>query len=218
MLHLMAETVKKDLRAARRAETEARVVAAATELFLEHGYAATTLAEVTRRAGVAERTVYVRFATKAAVLVRCLEVAIAGGPERVAVAETDSFAAAMSAPSVEERVRAMAEISGELMERTGPLLAVARQAEATEPVIAEMARAGRDDTRRALTGFVRAMAADGLLAGDRDLDWLAETVAVTGQAETYLLLAGTTGWGATAYRDWLTTTWSHLIDASARPA
>lgn len=215
ILHLVSESVKKDLRAARRAETEARLVAAATELFLEQGYAATTLVQVARRAGLAERTVYVRFATKAAVLVRCLEVAIEGGSEGGAVADSDGFAAAMAASTIEERVRLMAGISAGLMERTGPLLEVAQQAEASEAAIASMAQAARGDTRRALTGFVNAMSADGLLPPDANLDWLAETVAIVGQAETYLLLAKTTGWNVAAYRDWLAATWSRLIAGSS---
>jgi AcrR family transcriptional regulator len=60
----MAGVVKRDLRAARRAETEARLVEAASDLFVAQAYAGTTLTQVADRAGVAERTVYVRVATK----------------------------------------------------------------------------------------------------------------------------------------------------------
>ena len=49
-----------------RAEaTEARIVAAATELFVQRGYRGTTMSDVAQQAGASDRTVYVRFATKA---------------------------------------------------------------------------------------------------------------------------------------------------------
>jgi hypothetical protein len=54
------------LRQAQVAHTEQRILAAATELFLEGGYLATTLEAVARRAQLATRTVYLRFGTKAA--------------------------------------------------------------------------------------------------------------------------------------------------------
>jgi AcrR family transcriptional regulator len=55
------------LRRAQIRQTEERILAAATELFLADGYVATTLEAVARRAQVGARTVYVRFGTKAAV-------------------------------------------------------------------------------------------------------------------------------------------------------
>ena len=81
----MSEDVNRDLRAARRADTEVRIIEAATELFVERGYVATTLADVAKRAGVGARTGYVRLATKAAMLQRSMDVAIAGDNHRVAV-------------------------------------------------------------------------------------------------------------------------------------
>ncbi|MDT4984636.1 MAG: hypothetical protein QOF95_2126, partial [Pseudonocardiales bacterium] len=46
------------------ADTEAKVLRAAAELFVGLGYSATTLRAVAKAAGVGERTVYVRFGTK----------------------------------------------------------------------------------------------------------------------------------------------------------
>ncbi|MFB9925420.1 helix-turn-helix domain-containing protein [Amycolatopsis halotolerans] len=53
----------------------------ARELFLEHGYAATALTQVARQAGVAPRTVYVRFGTKAASFRRGIDEALVGDAE-----------------------------------------------------------------------------------------------------------------------------------------
>jgi AcrR family transcriptional regulator len=153
-MHAVAESVKPDLRAARRAETEARLVRAATELFIQRGYAATTLADVATHAGLAARTVYVRFANKADLLLRCFGVAIAGDTEPIPVADRSWMQEAMSAPTLDQRITLMASITARLMDRAGPLLNVMQQAAATEPSIDTAAQAARDDTTRTLAGFL----------------------------------------------------------------
>jgi AcrR family transcriptional regulator len=206
----VADAVKGDRRIARRADTERRLVDAATRLFITEGYARTTLVAVAEAAGVAPRTVYTRFESKAHLLQRCLDVAI-GGVDQVRPVDDDGWVgAAMSAPTAAERIALMARATADLMDRTGALLGVAQQAEATEPAIAARAQAGRLDTQRVLEGFWRRMESDGLLSPDVDIDWLAVTGATLGQAETYLTLAKVTHWDADTYAAWLETTWAHL--------
>jgi AcrR family transcriptional regulator len=211
----MPETVKVDRRAARRAETEARLVEAASELFVERGYAATTLADVADRAGLAARTVYLRFTTKAELLRRCIGTAIVGDAAPVPLAERDWMAATMTAATLEDRIQQMAAVTARLMDRTGALLDVARQAAATEPDIAAAAQAGRDDTRRTLLEFWRRAADDRLLPADADLDWLGETATLLAHADTYLLLRATTDWDVDVYERWLADTWRRLVRGSS---
>ena len=210
----MSEEVKPDRRAARRADTEARFIAAASELFVRRGYAATTLTEVADRAGLAPRTVYLHFPTKADLLVRCIATAIVGDTAAVPLADRDWMAAAMTAPTLDDRIRQMAAVTALLMDRTGPLLAVARQAAAVEPEIAAAAQAGRDDTRRTLHDFWQRAATDGLLPAGADLGWLSETATLLAHADTYLLLRATTGWDVDVYERWLVTTWHRLVRSS----
>ena len=58
----------RGLRERRRLETRAAIYAAAAELFGERGFKATTVDEITERAGVARRTFFLHFPTKDAVL------------------------------------------------------------------------------------------------------------------------------------------------------
>ena len=209
----MAEPVKQNLRERRRADTEARLVEAATELFVRDGYAATTLTAVAERAGLAARTVYVHFATKADLLRRCIGVAIGGDDTSTPLTDRDWMQAAMTAPRRQDRIRRMAAVTAGLMERAGPLLGVAQQAEASEPTIAAAAQAGRQDTQRILGEFWRTMAADGLLPADCDVDWLVDTATLLAHADTYLLLTKTSTWDLATYEAWLTTTWTRLCEA-----
>ena len=215
ILHTMNAAVKRDLRAERRAETEARLVRAATELFVRKGYAATTLTEVANRAGVAPRTVYVRFATKAELLQRCIGVAIGGDDRPLPIDERDWMQRTMTAPTVEERIERMADVTAGLMERAGPLLRVAQQAEATEPTITAAAQAGREDTARVLAAFWHGMRTDGLLPATCDLEWLTATATLLAHADTYLLLAKTTDWTVDDYRRWLATSWTRLVASAS---
>ena len=213
----MVEPVK-GLRAARVADTEQRIVAAANRLFVRDGYNGTTLAEVAEAAGVGERTVYVRFGTKAALLKRVTDVAVVGDTRPVDVAHRDWFQESLTAPTLEARIDRLAEGTGDLMKRAGDLFEVAQQAQASEPVLAEAMRAGRRATRQNLQAFVRTAQADGLIPGEPDLAWLEETVALIGQADTYLLLRRTNRWSTRRYQEWLAITLHRLIDPTSARA
>ncbi len=60
---------RPSLRAARAAETRAKVFAAATTLFAERGYHATTVDDIARQAQVAKGTFFLHFETKGAAIV-----------------------------------------------------------------------------------------------------------------------------------------------------
>jgi AcrR family transcriptional regulator len=207
----------KSLRAARVAETEERILAAARELFVRDGYAATTLTAVADAARVAHRTVYVRFGTKAELLKRVVDVAIVGDTKNIDLQSRNWYQAALAAPTIDERIELFADGSSALMARAGDVFAVAQQAEPVEPVIADAARAGRAATRDSLRNFFTRLRDDGLLPADADLDWLCDTAGVVAHANTYLLIRETLGWTTDQYRTWLRTTWQRLITAAATP-
>ena len=198
------------LRQAQIAQTEQRILTAATELFLADGYVATTLEAVAKRAQVGARTVYLRFGTKAALFKRVVDVAVVGDTEPVDVLGRDWMQAALTAPTAAERIAASAAAARQIMERTGALFAVAQQAAAVEPLIAAQWQLGREQTRYAHAVFWTRMAEDGLLDPGLDLDWLIDTSTILASAETYLLITRLMGWDLDAYQDWLTTTVARL--------
>ncbi len=64
----------------KRGDARQRLIEAATELILERGYPATTMAEVAKRAGVAVQTVYFTFNNKAALFIDVMS-RLAAGPD-----------------------------------------------------------------------------------------------------------------------------------------
>jgi AcrR family transcriptional regulator len=198
------------LRQVQIAQTERRIVAAATGLFLADGYVATTLEAVAKRAQVGARTVYLRFGTKAALFKRVVDVAIVGDTEPVDVLSRDWMQAALTAPTAAERIAASAAVGRQIMERTGALFAVAQQAAAVEPLIAGFWQQGREQTRHAHAVVWTRMAEDGLLDPRVDLDWLIDTTTILAAGETYLLITRLTGWDLDTYQGWLATTFARL--------
>lgn len=198
------------LREAQIAQTEQRIIAAATELFLADGYVPTTLEAVARRAQIAPRTVYVRFGTKAALFKRVVDTAIVGDTEPVGVLDRDWAQAAVTPPTAAQRIAASAAIGRQIMQRTGALFAVAQQAAAVEPLIAEGWQQGREQSRHAQAVFWTRMADDGLLDPAVDLDWLIDTTSILAAAETYLLITRMTTWDLDTYQDWLAAAFTRL--------
>ncbi len=202
--------------AARVLENEERIVRAARELFIRDGYQATTLTAVADAAGVAHRTVYVRFGTKAALLNRVVDVALVGDLAPVDVVSREWYRTAMTAPTLDARIAAVARGSARLMASVADVIAVARQAEPTEPLVAAAAHAGRAATRDAVRAFWTQARDDGMLPAGCDLTWLADTTSVLAHAETYLLMRETLRMTPKRYQSWLATTWHRMAAAATQ--
>ena len=214
----MAKPVKPaGLRAARVLENEERIVRAAHQLFVRDGYQATTLTAVADAAGVAHRTLYVRFGTKAALLKRVIDVALVGDLAPIDVVSREWYRTATTAPTLDARITAFAAGSARLVTSAADVIAVAREAEPAEPLLAAAARAGRAATRDAIRTFWARARDDGLLPAGCDVRWLADTTSVLAHAETYLLMRQTLQMTPKRYQNWLATTWRRLVAAATQP-
>jgi AcrR family transcriptional regulator len=195
------------------AQTEDRILAAATELFERDGYAATTLTAIAERAGVGDRTVYVRFGTKVALFNRVVVMAIAGGPGAPGSTAGDQQPG-LTEPTVEERIAAYAHYSRMILERTGRLFAVAHLAAGLEPEIEVYWARGRRGNRREIERLWATMGSDGLLPAGLDLDWLVSTAVILGAADTYLTMTRMYDWGLDDYERWLAASYTRLVPAA----
>jgi len=71
-------TYRSSVRQAQAARTRASLVAAASELFVEHGYVATTVDDIATRAGVSRATVFNAVGGKPELLIRAYQFAVRG--------------------------------------------------------------------------------------------------------------------------------------------
>ena len=68
----LAEYLKEDASDDQRGRKRRRIVAAATDLFLQYGYRKTSISDVARRAGTAKGTIYLYFSSKAELLMHAV--------------------------------------------------------------------------------------------------------------------------------------------------
>nr|WP_042180761.1 TetR/AcrR family transcriptional regulator [Kibdelosporangium sp. MJ126-NF4]CEL14569.1 Transcriptional regulator, TetR family [Kibdelosporangium sp. MJ126-NF4]CTQ88934.1 Transcriptional regulator, TetR family [Kibdelosporangium sp. MJ126-NF4] len=125
-------------------QTRAEIARAARRLFVEQGWAATTVRDVAQAAGVSVPTVYSVYGTKTGLALAVADSAdlTADGPRMVEELESGA-----------EPVRQLAAMIGydrRLFERSGDVITLMRDAGRVEPELADVYRAGRrraDETR-----------------------------------------------------------------------
>ena len=125
-------------RRARARATQWRIVKAAFGLFCERGYSGTTMAHIAEAAGVAVQTVYFTFHTKAAVLSRAYDFAVAGEGEPTVPSEQPWYREMVAADDVVESLGQLVAGVGEITRRLTPLYVVASGAAASDPEVAEV--------------------------------------------------------------------------------
>lgn len=141
------------------------------------------------------------------------DVAIVGDTAPVDVMGREPMRTALTAPTATEGIAAAATAGRQIMQRTGELFAVAQQAAALEPLVAEAWQQGREQSHHAQRLFWTGMSDDGLLPPSCDLDWLIDTAGLLAAAETYLLITRLHGWALDTYETWLRRTLTQLVGA-----
>jgi AcrR family transcriptional regulator len=116
------------LRELKRSRTRQALVDAASELFAEHGFEATTIADIAARAEVGTRTFFSYFPTKEDVLFPESDARVRVALEAIATREPDERPA-------EVLLRALGEAGGASDDMTGPLAAMRIELTMTVPSV-----------------------------------------------------------------------------------
>jgi AcrR family transcriptional regulator len=202
-------------RAAQARDTRRRVIAAAHELLLDKGYAATTISQVAARAGVSVETVYKGFGSKAALTKQVYDVALAGDDEPVPMSERPEIKAIVDEPDPRKKVTRYAALARQLGERLGPLLAVLLRARGADPDLDAFAHTTADERLAGTGAIVRLLADAGALRPGLDQPRARDLLWALISPELYLLLVLDRGWSPDEYERWLATA---ITDALLAPA
>jgi AcrR family transcriptional regulator len=208
----MVATVKRhyrsELRTSQARETRRAIVAAASRLFVEHGYGATTIDAVADAAGVSRKTVFTAVGGKVESLKVALDWAVAGDDRPVALAERAELRQLLEQPDPAVLLTGWARLLAEIDARVAPLfqaLEVAAGIDSEARELLEQSQHQRLDAARLIVERLRALGAltNDLTESDAvDLAWLATDGALFDR------LVRVRGWSTGRFEEWLA---RHLI-------
>ena len=195
----MAEQARTRL--ARRA-----VIDAARALFLERGYAATTVEAVSVRADVPPATLYRLFTSKVGVLKALLDTSIAGDDHAVPVPDRPDVAPVFAMTDPNELLRGAAGITTAINQRTNDIYGVLVGAAGSDPEAAALLGDIREQRNQGQRQIVHALRRMHAIRSDVKMRDAEDRVHALMSPEMYRLLVVERGWSAERYREWLAST------------
>ena len=201
---MSSRTYSSPIREQGARQTRRAIVGAARDLFLEHGYAATSVAAIARTAGVSGQTVYNVFGSKAALLKHVYDTTLVGDDEEVPFAQRPDVQAVYARQDAREFLAGYAELGLVLLRRLGPLVGVitAGAAAGDADLVAHLETVSRERLVGATMAAQRA--ADlGRLRPDVNLDQARDAIWTLNSVEVWRLLTVERDWSDDRYVRWL---------------
>ena len=183
--------------------TRRRIIDAATALFLDPGYAATTIDAIATRADVAVETVYSRFRSKAGLLDAILRPAILGADPDGSFFDQPELAEIRACTDQRQQVRLLAQWSRTVLQRTAQVHRILQTAATSDPKAAALQDSDRESRRRGQTAYIAMLMAngplrDGLTPGDA-----ADTYTALANPDTYAFFVEQRSWTPERFEEWL---------------
>ena len=192
-------------------ETRRAIVDSARRLFLEKGYAATTMTEIAEAAGSALDTVYAAVGKKPSLFRLLIEMAISGADTVVPAEERDYVRAIRAEPDAARKIRLYADAIGKIQPRLAPLVRVLQGAAPLDPELNQLWHSVAQRRAANMRLFVRDLAATGRLRSDLSESKAADVVWSMNSPEFYSLLVDQRRWPVEEYAQWLGDAWIRLL-------
>lgn len=202
-------TYKSPLRARQAAETREIVLAAATRVFTERGWAGTTLAAVAAQAGTAVETIYSGFGSKSGLLIAAIDVAIVGDDGDEPLVDRPEFSE-LGVGELSERLALAARIITRAFGRAVPLMGALREASASDEAASTRLHNYETDRRAVIAAGLN------LIRGSKAPGTLVDSVWALASPEVFTKLTAERGWTVEDYERWLIETAYALIKGAER--
>lgn len=203
----MAGAVKRgyhsDLRAAQARQTRRTVVAAASRLFIEHGYGATTVDAVAEAAGVSRKTVFTAVGGKVELLKTALDWAVAGDDVPQALADRDVLRRLLELDDARELITGWTRVLVDIDVRVGPLAAALEVAAGTDADAAALLEQSHEQRLQGARMVVRRLVALKALRPGLNRNQAADIAWLATDAVLYDRLVRTRGWSRSRFVKWL---------------
>jgi AcrR family transcriptional regulator len=190
------------------------IVDAARDLLVANGYAATTIGEIARRAGVSVETVYKAFGNKAGLAKAVFDVTVVGDDEPIPLAERPEIRVVEAEPDARKKIELFFETFPTRRSRTAPIERMIRDAAATDAGAAAVRDELMAEQRRGMAMFATRLVEDGGVRPDLTVEDVADILYAYVSLDFFELLIGR-GWSQQRYGRFVT---DALIAALVRDA
>lgn len=180
-------------------ENRRAVLDAARRLFLDRGYAETTVPSVAAAAGVSVETIYKAFSNKAGLLKAVFDVAIVGDDEPIPMLGRDMVRRIRAEPDPRRKLRIYGEHLAEAGPRASALQLLARAAAVSDREAAGMWGRMLAERLTGMTHFARELHEEGHLDTDISFEEARDVLWTYNSVELYDLLVIQRGWNDERY-------------------
>jgi AcrR family transcriptional regulator len=172
-------------------------------LFVERGYAATTIDAICERSDTPQATVYRLFSSKLGILKSVLDVSIAGDDEAVAMLDRPEVRALLADSDPCNLLAGFAALARDVMARAGSLHRILTDAARSDSDAALLGEAVSQQRQQGQSRVAHALARSGALrTGLRERD-ATDIIHALASPEVYGLLVTDRGWTTERYERWL---------------
>jgi AcrR family transcriptional regulator len=198
-------------RQAQARQTRLQIAESARILFLERGYAGTTIESIAENAGVAAETIYATFKNKRNILSFLFDISVGGDDEPVRLIERPNPQAVFKETDQRRQLMLFASDITQILHRAAPIFEILRIAAKTEPEIGVLVDRLLRERMTNMTMVAKHVAANGPLRKGLDQARAAELIWSMTSPELYLLLRRDRDWSDEQYTEWLTDTLIRLL-------
>ena len=184
-------------------QTRGAVLDAARRLFVEQGYAKTTVSAVAREAGVSIETVYKAFGNKPGLVKAVFDVAIVGDDEPIPMLQRELVRRTAEEPDPRRKLTGYGEHLVGVGVRTAAIQLVVRDAAATNAGAAAVWQNLLDERLTGMTAFARHLADGGHLRAGVTADEARDVLWTFNSIELWHLLVDQRGWSPERFGAWV---------------
>lgn len=193
------------------AATRAAVIAAARQLFLEAGWAGTTVAGIARAAEVSPETIYAVFGGKAPLFAEVVRAGVRRADPDTPLLDQAGPKAVAAAPDQATALHLFAHDIAGLLTNVAGLMGVARGVAGSEPDIGKIYRGIHGGRRDNFGMVVDALTQHGPLRDGMGKDEAVAIIWRLASPELFLLMTEIEGLTPLAYADWLEASLARLL-------
>jgi AcrR family transcriptional regulator len=187
------------------------VLEASRKLFLDRGYAATTIGAISEACGVPAPTVYRIFTSKLGLLKALIDRAVTGDDDSTPLPQRPRVRGLLADPDPQRLLAGVATLAREVNDREQGAYPILASAASSDRAAAELLAAYNEQRQRGQGEVARSLARMGALRPGMSERDAADIIHAIVSPDMYRLLTRERGWSADRFEHWLAGTLTELL-------